>query len=173
VSEGYAVRRLTPSDVARYVELRREMLLDTPVAFLGDPSDDECLDPAVMSARLAGEESAVFCAVDGADALCAVAGLYRETRAKMRHRCTIWGVYTRPGHRRRGLSRAVLEAAIQHGERLDGVEILQLSVSVEAPGARRLYESLGFTAWGREPRAVRVGERQVDEVHMWRPAGGR
>ena len=67
----------------------------------------------------------------------------------------------------------MLEAAIQHGERLDGVEILQLSVSVEAPGARRLYESLGFTAWGREPRAVRVGERQVDEVHMWRPAGGR
>ena len=169
MSERYRVRRLTPSDVARYIELRREMLADTPVAFLGDLSDDECLEEEIMVGRLADDSSPLLCAVDEHDAFCATAGLYRETRAKLRHRCTIWGVYTRPAHRRRGLSRRVLEAAIEHARGLEGVEVLQLSVSAEAPGARRLYESLGFTAWGREPRAMQVPGRQVDEVHMWRP----
>jgi len=167
----YRIRRLVPADAAEYVGLRREMLVDTPGSFLGDLADDECLDLDVMEARLSSEESPIFCAEDEDGEFCAVAGLYRDRRTKMRHRATVWGVYTRPSCRRRGLSRKVIEAALAHAASMAGLEVIQLSVSAGAPGAQALYESLGFTAWGREPRAVMVDGQQVDEVHMWRPAG--
>jgi len=35
-----------------------------------------------------------------------------------------------------------------------------------AAEARRLYESLGFVEWGREPRSLRWDECFVDEFHM-------
>lgn len=166
----YRIRRLVPADAAEYVELRRDMLADTPVAFLGDLVDDECLDLEVMEARLQSDESPLFCAENDDGELCAVAGFYRDRRAKMRHRGTLWGVYTRPSCRRRGLSRKIIEVAIAHAASAEGLDVIQLSVSAEAPGAQALYESLGFTAWGREPRAVMVDGRQVDEIHMWRAA---
>jgi len=162
----YRIRRLVPADAAEYVGLRREMLVDTPGSFLGDLADDECLDLEVMEARLSSEESPVLCAENEDGELCAVAGLHRDRRANMRHRGTIWGVYTRPSCRRRGLSREVIEAALACAVNTEGLEVIQLSVSAEAPGAQALYESLGFTAWGREPRAVKVEGRQVDKIHM-------
>ncbi len=167
----FRIRRLVPADAAEYVELRREMLMDTPRSFLGDLADDECLDIEVMEARLSSEESPLFCAENDDGELCSVAGFYRDRRAKMRHRGTLWGVYTRPSSRRRGLSRRVIEVALAHAASAKGLEVVQLSVSAEAPGAMALYESLGFTAWGREPRAVMVDDRQVDEIHMWRAVG--
>jgi RimJ/RimL family protein N-acetyltransferase len=170
VTGDFRIRRLVKADAARYVELRREMLADTPVAFLGDLDDDECLDLELMEARLSSSESPIFCAENGEGEFCSVAGFYRDRRAKMRHRGTVWGVFTRPGYRRLGLSRRVLETAVRHASAMEGLELLHLSVSVEAPGAQALYESLGFTAWGREPRAVMVDGRQVDEIHMWRAA---
>lgn len=167
----FRVRRLVLADAAEYVALRREMLADTPVAFLGDLADDECLDLEVMEARLSSDESPIFCAENEDGEFCSVVGIHRDRRAKMRHRGTLWGVYTRPAWRRRGLSRKVIEAALDHAAGAEGLEVIQLSVSAEAPGARRLYESLGFTAWGCEPQAVMVDGRQVDEIHMWRVAG--
>jgi len=166
----FRIRRLVPADAAEFVALRREMLADTPVAFLGDLDDDECLDLEVMEARLSSSESPIFCAENEDGEFCSVAGFYRDRRAKMRHRGTVWGVYTRPGSRRLGLSRRVIEAALDHASEMEGLDVLLLSVSVEAPGAQALYKSLGFTAWGQEPRAVMVDGRQVDEIHMWRAA---
>jgi len=48
------------------------------------------------------------------------------------------------------------------------MNLVGLGVSAEAPAAQALYESLGFAAWGREPRAIRTDGRDVDEIHMWR-----
>ena len=41
-----------------------------------------------------------------------------------------------------------------------------LTVSAEQVAARRLYESLGFQAFGREPRALLVNGLYVDEDYM-------
>jgi L-amino acid N-acyltransferase YncA len=39
-------------------------------------------------------------------------------------------------------------------------------VSENAPEAQRLYESLGFQQWGREPEATQHEGRRYDEIHM-------
>ena len=75
-------------------------------------------------------------------------------------------MYVQPAHRRRGIGKLILEAAITHARTLEGVTQLNLGVSETAPGARDLYESVGFVAWGTEPRAMRVAGRYHAEVFM-------
>lgn len=41
-----------------------------------------------------------------------------------------------------------------------------LSVNAENPQAGALYRAMGFTVYGREPRAMRVGKRFYDEDLM-------
>jgi ribosomal protein S18 acetylase RimI-like enzyme len=43
---------------------------------------------------------------------------------------------------------------------------LLLAVAVGQDSAKQLYESLGFEVYGREPRAIKLGDRYVDEELM-------
>lgn len=52
-------------------------------------------------------------------------------------------LYVAPGHRRRGLARAALEA-LEAGARAAGVRALHLEVERELDGARELYRRAGF-----------------------------
>lgn len=161
------IRKLTPNDVEAYQALRREMLLDSPWAFLGSVGDDGAEDLGLMRRRLSDPENVILAVDrDGGDALAAVAGVRRIGRLKMRHYASIWGVYTTPDARRRGYSRALMTEAIALARTWGGVEMIGIGVSANSPGALRLYESLGFFAWGREPRVTRVGENTYDEVHL-------
>ncbi|MEZ6241630.1 MAG: GNAT family protein [Phycisphaerales bacterium] len=159
-------RKLTPDDADAYLRLRHEMLLDSPWAFLSSPGDDVAEDRVEFGKKLREPENAIL-AIDGEDgSLLAVAGVYRVSRLKMRHWASIWGVYTTPSARRRGFSRAVTSGAIETARSWGGVEMINIAVSANSPGAQCLYESLGFVAWGREPNVTRVGDRTYDEIHL-------
>jgi ribosomal protein S18 acetylase RimI-like enzyme len=159
------VLRLTPADAGRYVRLRRRMLLDTPAAFAASPEDDVASDEAFVADVLARAENAIL-AVEAGGELVAVAGVARQSKAKFAHRADIWGVYVEPAHRGAGHARAVLAAAIDLARSWPGVDWVDIGVSAATPGAQRLYESLGFVAWGREPEASLVGGERHDEVFM-------
>lgn len=169
--------RLAPEDADRYMRLRRRMLAEAPWAFSATPEDDVGLDRDFLVRSLGGEESAVF-AVEGGDdgrQLLAVAGIVRATPAKFAHRARVFGVFVERGHRGRGLGRAVMTASLDRARAWEGVDWVDLAVSENAPEALRLYERLGFVAWGREPEATAHDGRRYDEIHMTlrlrRPAG--
>lgn len=163
----YELRRLRPDDAEASVALRAEMLEDTPQAFLGMPGDDDGLDPDVVRHRLDPEsDSASFGAFSHGGRLVGSVGFFRLAREKQRHKGMIVGVYVTPSARRVGLARALLGMAIDHARAVDGLDMLQLAVSAATPGARALYESVGFVAWGTEPRAVRVDGVDHAEIHM-------
>jgi RimJ/RimL family protein N-acetyltransferase len=164
-----AAIRLTPSDTARLRILRAEALVNDPWSFGPTPGEDlfECEERA--RGVLADPIHAVFGVEDGAGPahpLVAFAGVMRSTRAKQSHVASIWGVYTTPAFRRRGCSRAIMRACIDHARAWSGVTQLALSVSERAPEARALYESLGFRTWGIEPDCVRIGAESGDERYM-------
>lgn len=98
--------------------------------------------------------------------LVAVAGIRRMTSPKFAHRARLWGVFVEPDHRGRGLGRAVVSAAVDLARTWPGVDYIDLGVSENAPEARRLYESLGFREWGREPQTTQHEGRRYDEIHM-------
>jgi RimJ/RimL family protein N-acetyltransferase len=154
-------------DAAAYVALRRAMLLDTPWAFSASPESDRGGIVERVIESLARPGFALVGAF-GTDGLVSVAGLNREDKPKRAHIAWIWGVYSAPPHRRRGLSRAVLTEVIRIAGGWPGLACVQLSVSERSPEARALYRSLGFEAWGVEPDAIRVDGRSYAETHMRR-----
>ena len=161
-------RLLTRDDLEAYAALRREMLLDSPWAFLASPGDDLASNPASLTARLKpGEnEIAVIGDPERPGALLASAGVVRESHAKRRHRAFIWGVYVTPRARGRGAGEAVMRLAITTAASWTGVTAIGLSAGERSTAAIRLYERLGFRRWGLEPEAIRIGDEAAAEVHM-------
>ena len=171
--------RLSSSDAARYARLRLRMLLDAPWAFGASPENDKGLDIAHLEKALADDAYAIFAMelppLAGAVAphgehekpdLIASAGIMRSTWPKSRHRAAIWGVFVEPLFRRQGVGRAVVAAAVDLARDWTGVDYIDLGASAAAPEAQRVYEGLGFVAWGREPEATEIDGRRYDETHM-------
>lgn len=163
------IRPLTPADAPLYLALRREMLADSPWAFASSPEDPGTLDLALIAARLADPDQAIFAAFDDAPPvphLLGTVGVYRHRRLKTAHRAGIRGVYVTPSARNRGLTTSLLTAALGLTRTWPGITSVALSVSENSPTARHVYERLGFVAWGREPAAIFADGRAYDEIHM-------
>jgi ribosomal protein S18 acetylase RimI-like enzyme len=160
------IRRLTIDDAPAWAALRREALETCPTSFGATMPDDPGQLVSTARERLApSDDAAVFGALDGDD-LVGVVGIRREPGIKMRHKGMIWGMYVTAAYRRTGVGEALLREAIATGRSWDGLALILLAVSASAPGARRLYERLGFRAWGREPRALYWQGEYFDETHM-------
>lgn len=177
VSLGAAPVRLGPSDAKRYALLRRQMLADAPWAFDASLADDVVLDHAHLVTLLDQPRTAVFAVeapqqlaqdsetlLDGE--LVAAAGITRAGQPKFAHRARLWGVFVAPAYRTKGLGRSVITAAIACARTWTQVAFVDASVSENSPDAFRLYLSLGFDQWGREPQATEVDGRRYDEIHM-------
>ncbi len=99
------------------------------------------------------------------EALVGIAGLVVSDRQKLRHKGLLVGIYVDPANRGGGLARSLVERVIQEA-RSAGLLTLQLHVSVGNAPAERLYRGLGFQVFGVEERALRVGDRFVDDIMM-------
>ena len=156
------IRRLTAADAAVFKALRLKALRDHPFAYGSTPELDEARPLKEFAERFAA--SPCWGAFEDGK-LAAFAGTYREASPKQAHKAYVWGVCTHPDFLRRGLQRAVMLALIADA-RGSGLSFLNLGVGAENLPARTLYESLGFTAYGTEPAALRVEGRDIDETLM-------
>ena len=156
---GSSIRALVPTDAAAW-------LREHPTAFLASEEEERARAGGVAERLAAPPDRAVIFGAFHEGALIGTVGLGRVATRKQAHTAIVWGVYVAPEHRGRGLGRRLLETAIDAARAMPGVERLGLSVDERNEGARRLYESLGFEAWGTEPDAFRAEGRGVDEVHM-------
>lgn len=160
-----AIRLLTPEDAERYWEHRRRALRDEPLAFAASPEDDVASSvDAVRDLLSRTPASAVFGAFS--DTLVGSIGIYRDRHLKAEHKAHVWGMYVEPRSRRRGLGRALLEAAVEHARALRGVSLVHLSVTETARAAKRLYREFGFWVWGTEPDSLRYDGESASMDHM-------
>jgi len=78
-----------------------------------------------------------------------------------------------------------MQAVLDRATKIQGVEQILISVATTQAAAVALYRSLGFTTWGEESRALKVGDRYIDEEYMilplprtadpssgWKPSSG-
>jgi ribosomal protein S18 acetylase RimI-like enzyme len=165
------IRFLTADDAESWWHLRLEALRNHSAAFAD--SAEEHLATSVETARerlLAGCPARNFVVGMFEDGnLAGMAGFYRHSHIKERHKGTIWGVYTRPESRGQGMAGALMQEIIRRARQIDGLEQVLLVASAHLP-ARKLYESLGFQAYGVEPRSLKIitetGTEYVDDVLM-------
>lgn len=145
------IRKLTTDDATAFRQFRIEMCGNHPEAFGQTPEeatetpDDKFLE--WIAPCHVFPEKFVLAALEGNRMIGTVA-FKRENSAKERHRGWIWSVYVRPEGRGKGISRQLMQQLIDECRRMEGLEILNLTVARTQTNARTLYTSLGFFTTG-------------------------
>jgi ribosomal protein S18 acetylase RimI-like enzyme len=162
------IRRLTEDDVQDFYRLRLEALEREPQAFGSSPEEHRAMTVEAIAKRLAGgpgDRSFVLGAIAD-EHLVGMAGFFQDERAKSRHKGRIWGVYVTEEWRGKGIAHVLLSEIIQRARAKPELGQLLLAVAAGQDAAKRLYESLGFEVYGREPRAIKLGSTYADEDLM-------
>ncbi len=160
------LRLLTPDDAEAWWQLRLEALSNDLASFAD--SAEEHLTTTIESTRVrlgAGTALGFVLGMFEDTKLAATAGFYRYSHLKERHKGHIWGVYVRPESRGKGVARVLMQEIIRRARAMDGIEQILIVASAHL-SARKLYESLGFQAYGVEPRSLKIGTEYVDDVLM-------
>ena len=161
------IRYLTANDANAYWDVRLEALESESEAFGSSPDEHRALSMDVVASRLTSDNGETF--VAGAfhgKRLVGTAGFYRGKEVKQCHKGHIWGVYVSRNFRGRKLGRDLLRAVFECAASINGIEQLMLAVTTTQLPALKLYRSLGFEPYGREPKALKIGDRYFDEEHM-------
>jgi ribosomal protein S18 acetylase RimI-like enzyme len=160
------IRRLTPSDSAALRALRLAALRDTPSAFHASYDEEKDLPISATEDHLqTTTDRGIFGAFENA-ALVGIVGLGRESRRKLQHKAFVWSMYVSPQCRGKGTGRALLVEALDFARSLPALLQVNLGVNANNTAAIRLYESVGFKVFGREPDAASIGGALHDELHM-------
>lgn len=166
-------RKLTLDDAESFRELRMEMCRLHPEAFAQTPAEvaemtaDECSQWWAL--RESFPQQFVLAAFEG-ERLVAAAAFKREQMAKESHRAFIWSVYVRPEARGKGLSKRLLQQIIEEARKMEGLEILSLTVSIPQTAARTLYTSLGFVTTGLVLHGYKLPDGSYvdhEEMMLW------
>jgi ribosomal protein S18 acetylase RimI-like enzyme len=143
------LRQTSAGDWGALRRLRLRALADAPGAFASTLEAERAFPDEVWRQR-AGDDpaAATFVASEGGADI-GLARIFAEPDPPGRaHLVSIW---VDPGHRRRGVARALIDLAIRWAGEHRAEEVV-LWVADDNAGARRLYEGIGFRATGeRQP----------------------
>lgn len=169
MAEGVSIRRLTAADLRMYKGLRDEVLDAHPQAFTSDATTERHRRADDYLPRLGLDRAEgghlLLGAWHGDDLLGAI-GLERDLRVKVRHIGHVVGMMVRVRAQGRGIGSALLEELIAEARGPARLELLTLTVTDGNSSAVRLYERAGFTRFGTLRRAIKVGDRYHDKIHM-------
>lgn len=160
------IRVLTVDDAEELRALRLRALREEPEAF-GSSWEEENRRPLEQTiARLQADDTTAFGGFDDTGKLVGMVRLWHQDGIKTQHKADIFSMYVAPEARGRSLGRRLLEAAIARARETPGIEQLIVAVNAANIPARTLYLSAGFQIFALEPRALKLGDRYLDEEHM-------
>ncbi len=160
----------SPSDAYRALRLRA--LAEHPDAFTSSV-EEESGKPLTWSAqRLASSAETphnFFLGVFKDASLLGMVGVAGRYRPKERHNATVVGMYVAPELAGQGAGLALMRELLKQARAMPDLEQLDLTVTAGNDTAQGIYARCGFTVYGILPRAIKVGERYYDKVHMVLP----
>ena len=161
---------LTSADAPRYKAVMLHAYEHAADAFTSTPQERAAEPDAWWVNRIANPTglTVAFGAFEE-ETLVGVVAIEYSAKPKTRHKALVVGMYVMPGWRGKGISRALMQAAIEHAASRGGITVIQLDVTQGNEPATALYQSLGFQAFGIEPMAVLTPGGYRTKVHMWRP----
>ncbi len=161
MATGFEIRPVRADEAGAWKAMRLEALRDYPDAF-GDSYEEAAARPlGDLEARLAQAGPGVTLGVYVDGTLQGTAVFSVEVPLKMRHKGLMGAVYLRPVLRGSGAADALVAAIIAHARQ--HVDMLKAVVNPANEVARKLYFRHGFTTYGIEPRALRLGGVDNDD----------
>lgn len=161
-----SVRALEQTDAGLFKALRLRAIANSPTSIWPTHGEEEARTLQEVEQRIhATTMQAVFGAFAGA-LLIGITGIRREALVQVTHKATVWGVFVEPAHRGQGIARTLVTTAIAHASENWNIAQVHLCVNTENAPAKNLYEAIGFSTYGIEPRAMKVADRFYDEEHM-------
>jgi ribosomal protein S18 acetylase RimI-like enzyme len=157
------IERVLEADWQAWRDARLEAVRLHPEAFGG--SFEEERERSEEDWRL-GLRRVTSLAYREGGAISGIAVYAQSSPAKMRHRANLFSMYVRMHACGKGVGAALVQAVLEEARG----KALQVHCTVVTSNdrARRLYERHGFTIYGTEPRALKVGDRFYDEHLMVR-----
>jgi len=157
------VRRAVPADAAALVELARAVGSEPEGWLVSDGWRSVGEERRYLRALRRYPHAAVFVA-EAPEGIVGRLSIARDSHPASYHVADL-GLMVAAGYRRRGIGRALLEAAAQWA-REAGVRKLELHVFPSNEPAIALYESFGFSREGYRRRHYRRGDEYVDAILM-------
>lgn len=163
------IRGLGPEDAEVFSAIRLESLEQEPEAFGASLGEERKRTLEGWKERLTfspTHENGYYGAFSGGE-LAGIIGYFRHKGAKVRHKAEIVSMYVKASHRGTGMAAGLMQAALSHLRSIQEIDQVQLAVVSSNHAAARFYEKMGFQPYGFEKRALKIGERYVDETHLY------
>ncbi|MFQ3544157.1 GNAT family N-acetyltransferase [Halobacillus rhizosphaerae] len=160
------IQRLNEQDVERYLEVRLQSLQTNPEAFASSYEEEKERPVELYQSRLNPQSPSITVGAVEDGQLVGIATLVTETKQKLSHRANIVSTYVIPEKRGNNIGRKLIEQAIQHAQRIQGIEQIYLTVASENKAARQLYLSSGFEFFGTDKKALKLEDHYIDIDHM-------
>jgi ribosomal protein S18 acetylase RimI-like enzyme len=159
------IKILSQSDLKAFWQLRLRALQEEPESFEDAYEESVNMPEAEIARRLQYSDDSFILGAFVPD-LVGMVGYYRRIGIKVRHKGLIWGMYVAKEFRGQGLAKALMQSAIERASGIAGLEQLHLAVSTHNTVARNLYLSLGFSSYGIETHAKKLGNDYTDRELM-------
>jgi RimJ/RimL family protein N-acetyltransferase len=162
-----AIRKLQPDESLLYRALRLQCLKTEPDYFGCTYEEESCTPKLIFESWIEREDPdhIMFGAFDEGR-LIGIAGFARQDRQRARHRGEVVQMYVDASYRGRHVGENLLRSLLTQAFSLEGVEQVQLSVVAHNRAAIRLYEKIGFQAFGIQPKYFRVEKSYLDQQFM-------
>ncbi|MFM9890253.1 MAG: N-acetyltransferase family protein [Rickettsiales bacterium] len=144
------IRSILPQEFAQVRELSLEARKELPNFFGTTYNEEMERSAAVVQAQLA--KGHVYGAWQNRE-LIACAGYFSGQLSKLRHKANLYGLYTHPHMRQRGMMIALLQRMIH--EMPTEITVLGASVVSDNLAAQNILKKLGFSAYATEEYAMR------------------
>ncbi|MBA2653375.1 MAG: GNAT family N-acetyltransferase [Tatlockia sp.] len=155
------IRQLHKTDWKLWKDLRLEALNNAPQSFNSSYEEEVLWTDSEFQNRLSkGYVLGAF--VD--NSLVSCVGFATLNSLKTQHRGVLWGVYTRPEHRGKGIATVLIQALIQHAKTC--VTQLHLTCALSNHAASAFYQKQGFRIYGTGPKALKIKDTFYDEYLM-------
>ncbi len=155
------ITKLYEKDWQSWKNIRLEALKNAPEAFVSSFDEEFNLSEDTFKQILIS--NTIFCAMYDRE-YAGVIGFHPMKTLKINHKGMLWGLYVRSQYRNRGIADRLVESVIACARKQ--VKQLYLTVNTTNTAAIALYQKHGFTIYGTDVGALKVGDHFYDEYLM-------